>query len=106
MSQVYNSPIHDAWEVVGPFKEYGKKNKEGMHPGLQTGLRRIATFRRPIKFADLKRDPRTRNLGVVRGLFRGMRDITNDWPLLCDKILQINPKAKKALVHCHSSNLG
>jgi hypothetical protein len=89
--------IHDAWEVVGPFKAYGKKNKEDMWPGLQAGMRRVAAFNRPVTFADLKRDPKTRNLGVVRGRFMGKREITDDWPLLCAKILQFNPKAKKAL---------
>ena len=89
--------IHDAWEVVGPFTKYGKRNKQGRMPGLQAGLRRIAIFDHPLKYDDLKSDPLTRNLGIVKAKFIGKRDITDYWPLICNKIVSLNPKAKKTL---------
>jgi hypothetical protein len=89
--------IHDAWEVVGPFNEYGKRNKEGRWPGLQAYLRCVVRLHRPIEYAELKRDPTTRNLGVVKGRFRGKQDITHDWPLIRRKIVELNPKARVLL---------
>lgn len=91
------SAIRDLWIVVGPFHHYGKRNKEGRWPGLQAGLRRIVSLKRPLTFAMLKRDPRTRELPVVRKRFQGKMDITDDWPLLHQRIVKLNPTARKAL---------
>ncbi len=91
------SAILDLWKVVGPFRNYGKRNKEGYWPGLQAGLRRLVTLKRPLTFAALSRDPRTRELSVVRKRFQGKMDITEDWPILHKRIVALNPSARKAL---------
>jgi hypothetical protein len=91
------SAIRDIWKVVGPFHTYGKRNKEGYWPGVQAGLRRLVTLTRPLTFAALLRDPRTRELSVVRKHFQGKMDITEDWPILHKRIVALNPSAGKAL---------
>ena len=91
------SEIRDLWKIVGPFEVYSKRNKQGAMPGRQGGLRRVASLKRPIRYEDLKRDPVTRDLGVVKKQFQGKTDITEYWPLLHNKILKLNPKAKSAL---------
>ena len=98
MYRGYNAhEIRDAWEIVGPFNDYEKDNKEGNWPGLQAGLRRVVKFNHPVSYDALKNDPITQNLGVVRARFRGKHDITDDWPLIRDKIIGLNPTAKKTL---------
>lgn len=89
--------IHEAWEVVGPFFYYEKRNKEGYWPGLQPYLKCVTRFKNPITFEELKRDRKTRELGIVRGRFRSARDISADWPQLHTKIIELNPKSKKPL---------
>ena len=84
------SEIRDLWIVRGPFYEQKKW-------GLQTTLRRLVQLDRPLKYEDLKKDPTTRGLGVMRKQFQGKTDITDDWPHIMALILKRNPKAKKQL---------
>ena len=91
------SAIRDIWKVVGPFHRFKKNNKEGRWPGLQAGLRRLISLKRPLTYADLTRDPRTRELAVVRNRFQGKMDITEDWPFIHKRIVTLNPRAKAAL---------
>jgi len=94
--------IRDIWKIVGPFTRYGKRNREGMWPGLQAGLKLVVRLKkRPVKYAELCRDPKTRDLGVVRKRFIGKTDVTDDWPVLYDKIVNLNPKAKGPLRAWH-----
>lgn len=48
-------------------------------------------------FAALAREAQTRDLPIVRKRFQGNNDTTADWPILCQRIVTLNPKAKKAL---------
>jgi hypothetical protein len=88
------SEIRDLWKVVGPFHE----DKEW---GLEVYLRCIARLAKPITYSKLAIDRVTRHLGVVRKKFFGKTDITEDWPLLYEKIVSLNPTAKKALREWH-----
>jgi len=89
------SEIRDLWKVVGPFYEI----KKG---GLGAYMRLMIRLRKPIAFDSLRKDPTTRNLGVVRKQFQGKTDITSDWPLFFTKIIDGNPKAKSALHDYHA----
>jgi hypothetical protein len=50
-------------------------------------------------YAELSRNPVTRDLGVVKGRFQGKRDVTDYWPLICDKIIKLNPRASFKLAN-------
>lgn len=89
--------LHDAWEVVGPFTRYKKHNHAGRWPGLHTGLRCIARFPHLVTYGKLANDPVTRDLKVVKAKFMGKRDVTEEWPQLYEKIVKLNPQAKKSL---------
>jgi hypothetical protein len=91
------SAIHDLWRIVGPYVNYAKHNKRRRKPGLQAGLKNVVRLGNPLTFAELKRDPRTQGLGVVIKRFQGTTDVTDDWPILYQKIVSLNPKAKKRL---------
>jgi hypothetical protein len=94
--------IRDIWKIVGPLKRYGKRNKEGRWPGLQAGIRLVARLKKqPVTYKELSRDRNTSDLGVVRKRFQGKADVTADWPVLYDKIVGLNPKAKDALRPWH-----
>lgn len=84
------SEIRDLWRIVGPFFNDKKW-------GLQAWLRLVTRLEVPLRYDDLKNDPTTRNLSIVRKQFQGKSDITDDWPLLYAKILKLNPKVKTAL---------
>jgi hypothetical protein len=84
------SEIRDLWTVRGPFYEHKKW-------GLQTTLKCLIRLDKPLKFEDLKKDPTTRGLAVMRKQFQGKSDITADWPHILALILKRNPKAKKQL---------
>ena len=89
--------ICDAWQVVGPFNRFSKRNKAGRWPGLQAGLKRVARFKRPLTYDILKRDPRTKKLTVVTRRFRGKMDITLDWFSIYEVLIERNPSAKALL---------
>lgn len=89
--------IHEAWEVVGPFRYYEKRNKKGYWPGHQPYMKCVTRFKNPITFEGLKRDRKTRELRIVRAKFRNAREISDDWPQLYAKIIELNPKSKKPL---------
>jgi hypothetical protein len=89
--------IRDLWKIVGPFRRYGKVNKEGRWPGLQAGLRLVVRLKKPVTYAELCRDRNTRDLGVVRKRFIGKTDVTDYWAVLYNKIVSLNPKAKSPL---------
>ena len=91
------SEIRDLWKIVGPFQTFGKRNKEGRWPGLQTGLRLVTRLKTPLTYSSLKNDPTTKHLGVVKKRFMGKSDITEDWPLLYEMIVARNPKVKSLL---------
>ena len=57
----------------------------------------VVRLKNPVTFKELKDDRKTRELGVVKKRFEGMTDITEDWPLLCEKIISMNRKAKAPL---------
>lgn len=82
--------IGDLWRVVGPFS----KSKEF---GVEAGMRLVVRLRRPVTFDQLKSDPYTRKLSVVRKRFQGRSDITEQWPQLYKKITNLNPHSKAAL---------
>lgn len=84
------SEIRDLWRVVGPF--YMDKKW-----GLEAYLRCLVRLSRPVTWQQLKADPYTRNLGVIRQSFQGKRDITDEWPPLYKKIISQNRGAKAAL---------
>jgi hypothetical protein len=86
-----NSEIRDLWRVVGPFYDDGKVWGRGGY------LRCVVRLNKPLTYIELVRDRVTRDLGVVRRRFQGKTNITDYWPLLCQKILRRNPKAKAAL---------
>lgn len=92
-----DSEIRDLWKVIGPFQHFGKRNRQDRWPGIQAGLRRLVSLKRPVTFAALKRDAGTRELTIVRMQFRGKSDITDDWPIIYERIVALNPKAKSAL---------
>lgn len=91
------SAIRDLWRIEGPIKRYGKRNREGYWPGLQAGLKKLCTLDRPLAFADLRSDPRTSNLPIVRKRFQGKVDLTNEWPLFVALIIERNPRLRKLL---------
>ena len=91
------SQIKDIWKLVGPFKSYGKQNKLGRWPGLQAGLRKVANLTKPLTYTELTNDKVMRRLPVVRKRFNGKTNITEDWPLFYQRIVQKNPKVKRAL---------
>jgi hypothetical protein len=95
----YKKPhaIHDAWKVVGPFYRYSKNNRADRRPGMQPFLKCVARLKNPITYEEMKRDKRTRDLGVVKGRFQSARDISDDWPQLYDKIVELNPGLSAAL---------
>ena len=82
--------IRDLWRVVGPFT----KDKEW---GVEADLRLVARLSKSVTRSQLKNDPHTHDLGIVHQNFRGKRDITDEWPLLYNKIISQNPGAKPAL---------
>lgn len=84
------SEIRDLWRIVGPFFEDRRW-------GLQAWLRLVVRLGVPVRYKDLRNDPTTRDLSIVRSRFEGKADITDDWPLLYDKIVRLNPRAKKEL---------
>ena len=84
------SEIRDLWKITGPFSP----NKKW---GLQAWLKLVVRLGKPLTYHELKNDPSTRDLGVVRKQFQGKSDITDDWPLLHSKIVLRNPKAKSGL---------
>jgi hypothetical protein len=83
--------IRDLWTVIPrpPFIQKGW--------GLQKWLRLVVRLKKPLTYDDLRNDPTTRDLGIVRKRFRGKSDITDDWSLLYAKILKLNPRAKTVL---------
>lgn len=85
-----NSAIRDLWRVVGPFYDDTEWGREAY-------MKCIARLATPVTYAGLQRDPKTRDLGVMRKRFRGKTDITDDWPLLYQKIVSLNPRAKAKL---------
>ena len=91
------SAIRDLWEIVDPPKLYEKGNTKGYRPGIQAGLRRVVSLKRPLTFEKLSRDPQTKELSVVHKRFQGKTEITDDWPLICEKIVGLNPRAKSSL---------
>jgi len=91
------SRIKDIWRIVGPFKTYGKRNKEGRWPGLQAGLRVVVRLKQPVTYSELAKDRVTRHLAVVRKRFIGKTDITEDWPLIYNKVVSKNPSVKRPL---------
>jgi hypothetical protein len=60
-------------------------------------MRLVVRLRRPVTFDQLKSDPYTRKLSVVRKRFQGRSDITEQWPQLYKKITNLNPHSKAAL---------
>jgi hypothetical protein len=84
-------------ENFGPFKGHKAGNKEGSWPGLQAGLRLVPRLNKPITFSGLTSDPITRNLPVVLKRFIGKTEITEDWPLIYNKIVGKNPALKRSL---------
>jgi hypothetical protein len=72
-----------------------------MRPGLQAGLKLVVRLKNPVTFGELRHDRNTRDLGVVRRRFIGMTDVTDDWPVLYNKIVSLNPKAKSPLRQWH-----
>lgn len=84
------SEVRDFWRITGPF--YAQKGF-----GRQAYVRLVGRLTRPVTYAELKADPVTRELAVVRKRFQGKSDITDDWPLLYDRIVARNPAAKRAL---------
>jgi hypothetical protein len=88
------SEIRDLWRIVGPFF----KDREW---GPETWLELVVRLTRPITFTDLKNDPATKSLGIVRKQFQGKTDITYAWPQLFIKIVRLNPKAKAKLREYH-----
>jgi len=91
------SGVRDLWEVTGPFRRFGRRNRQGMWPGLQAFMRRLVVLKRPLTFDALTRNDLTRTLPVVRARFQGKRDITNEWGVLCREILRLNPAARRVL---------
>jgi hypothetical protein len=91
------SAICDAWRVVGPFRRYGKRNKDGRWPGRQAYMKRVLQFERPLGCDRMKHDPRTRNLSVVKRNFIGKMDITVDWFYIYKVIVDLNPWAASRL---------
>jgi hypothetical protein len=91
------SQIRDIWKIVGPFKKYGKQNKEGRWPGLQAGLQLVVRLQEPLKFSDFTADKDLRELPITKKRFIGKTDISKDWPIICKKIIRTNPAAKKSL---------
>jgi hypothetical protein len=90
------SEIRDLWIVRGPFYESKKW-------GLLATVKRLARLARPLTFRDLKNDPVSRDLTVVKKKFFGKSDITNDWRLISAMIVKRNPTVKKALGKFHIS---
>jgi hypothetical protein len=88
------SEIRDLWRITGPFYTDPKW-------GLQASIKLVMRLKKPLTYDELKSDPSTRDLGVVRNRFQGKSDITNDWPLIYDRIIKRNPKAKAALRRYH-----
>lgn len=84
------SQIRDLWVVRGPFYTI-------RYWGLQAKLKRLARLYRPVTFAELKSDPATRNLPVIRSKFQGKKDITTEWPNIRAVILKRNPRLMKVL---------
>src|ERR1019366_4956821 len=93
--------IRDLWKIVGPFKRYGKRNREDRWPGLQAGLKLVVRLKEPVTYAELRDDRNTHDLGVVRKRFQGKADVTDDWAVLYNKIVSLNRKAKSALRPWH-----
>lgn len=91
------SAIRDLWEVIDPPKRYAKNNKEGYRPGIQAGLRKVVSLKKPLTFAKLNTDIQTKNLAVIRKRFQGKTDITEQWSTLFAMIVALNPKAKTPL---------
>lgn len=92
-----SSAIKDLWEVVGPPKRYKKRNKEGYWPGVQAPLRNVARLNKPLTYASLAREKKTKNLTIVRKRFQGKMDITEDWHALHERIVALNPSVRKKL---------
>ena len=84
------SEIRDLWKVVGDFTVDKKW-------GIEADLHRVVHLSKPLSCAQLKSDPHTRQLGMVRQNFEGKRDITDEWGLLYEKIVSQNPSARVAL---------
>ncbi len=84
------SEIRDLWKVVGPFYNDPKW-------GFQAYLRLVIRLNTPVTFRDLRKDPSTRNLRIVRQKFQGRTDITDEWPYIYQKLITLNPRSKKAL---------
>ena len=91
------SQIKDIWKLVGPFKTYGKQNKEGRWPGLQAGLQLVARLEHPLTYSELASDKIMCRLPVVRKRFIGKTDITSDWPAIRRKIVLKNPSVESTL---------
>jgi len=91
------SQIKDIWKLVGPFKTYGKQNKEGRWPGLQAGLQLVARLKHPLTYSELASDKIMCRLPVVRKRFIGKTDITSDWPAIRRKIVLKNPSVESTL---------
>src|ERR1017187_89422 len=89
--------ICDAWKVVRPFRRYGKRNKDGRWPGRQAYMRRVVQFKRRLDCDRMKRDPRTRNLSVVRRNFIGKMDVTLDWNAIYRVLVELNPESASKL---------
>jgi hypothetical protein len=82
--------IRDLWGITGNF--YTDPDW-----GRQADMKLLTRLKKPLTYADLRRDKGTRNIGVVRKRFMGKTDITTDWPLIYDQIVKRNPGAKQAL---------
>ena len=88
-----NSEIRDLWKVVGPFNDYGGEDKFR----YQAWIECIARLNKPVTYEDLKRDPATRGLAIVKKKFQGKTDVTDDWQAFCQKIVSLNPTTEAVL---------
>jgi hypothetical protein len=91
------SAICDVWRIEGGHRYFPTNNKAGRWPGIHARLRRLAKLQKPVTYEFLNSHRQTRNLTVVKMRFRAKCDVTNDWPKLCDRILQLNPSARENL---------
>ena len=89
--------IRDVWEIFGAPEYFERGNRRGLMPGYQAPIRNVVRLHEPLTFELLKKNSRTKELGVVRKRFQSKTEITQDWPILCDLLLELNPRAKAAL---------
>jgi hypothetical protein len=89
--------IADIWEVQNRFAHYKPGNREGMKAGRQARLKNVVRLKKPLSFALLASHSSTKNLGVVRKRFINMTDVTQDWPILHNHLVRLNPQVRRAL---------